>query len=119
MTITVNTKAYTEDAATNSNVIPYVGPANTLSARDQIILSRVPPVANKTYSGTARSSARLVRTLTLTGAATSTGLGTVEVLCNFPVGSAAVDQQAMIDDMIAGAGQQWFEDLGTKQDLKA
>jgi len=119
MTITVNTKAYTEDAATSSNVIPYVGPDHSISKRDQFILGRTPPVANKTFSGMARSTARLVRTLPLTGAVTETGLATVEVTVNFPVGSATVDQEAMIDDIAAGVAQQWFTDLGTKQDIKA
>jgi hypothetical protein len=119
MTITVNTKAYNEDAATSKNSVPYMGPAQSVSVRDQIILARTPPEPNKTYSGTARASARLVRTLTLTGAVTPTGLGTVETICNFPVGSSLADQQAMILDHRTGLGQQWFEDLAVKHDLKA
>jgi len=115
MTITVNTKVYTADAASSSNSIPYLGVANTITVADRFDLYRTPAKATKLFSGVARARVKLTRTLTLTGALTTTGLATIDCAINVPVGAASADVNSMLSDISAGLGQTWAQNLANKQ----
>lgn len=119
MTITLNTKAYNADAATSPNSIPYVGPSQTLSVQDNILLARTYPKALKTFSGVGRSRVKMARTLTLTGALTTSGLATVDININIPVGAASADVDSMLADFAAAFAQQWVKDLAKNLDITA
>jgi hypothetical protein len=119
MTITLNTKAYNADAATSPNSIPYVGPSQTLSVQDNLLLARTPPKPLKTFSGVGRSRVKFARTLTLTGALTPTGLATIDANINVPVGAAGADVDSMLADAAAAFGQQWVKDLAKNLDITA
>lgn len=101
MSITVNTKVYDADVAVSSNQVPYNGPANTLSVKDRLDLYRTAPKGTATYSGTGRSRIKLVRTLPLTGAKTSSSDAIADVNFSIPVGASAADIDTLVTDTAA------------------
>lgn len=119
MSITINTKVYNADAPSSKDSVPYIGPGNSLSSQDKLELSRTFPKEQKDFSGVARSRVKLTRTLTLTNAKTTTGLGIVDVNITAPVGATAADVSALIDDVAAGLAQAWADDLAVKLDIMA
>ncbi len=98
MTLTVNAKAFSVDTGT-ANSVNYFGPAHTVSVKDDIRLSRVLPKPTTVFSGVGRTSAKLTRTLTLTGALTSTWDMICDVQITTPVGAASADIDAVMNDM--------------------
>lgn len=98
MTLSVNAKTYTADSF-GTSAIGYVGAGKTVSAKDDLSLKRTPPKSTAAFSGLGRTSAKLVRTLTLTGAATPTGDASLEISVAVPVGFAAADVDALLNDM--------------------
>lgn len=119
MSITLNTKVYTADAATSPDSIPYVGPNQTLSRVDQLLLARTRPKPLKTFSGVGRSRFKMTRTLDLTGALTATGLASIDSSFNLPVGAASADVDSLIADAAAALTQQWIKDLAKSLDITA
>lgn len=98
MSLSVNTKTYTADRV-SADSVGYVGPADTLSSKDEIILSRVEPKPTPTFSGVARFRMKVVRTHTLTGALTPQG-GSISALeFSLPVGIADADVDAICADI--------------------
>lgn len=100
MTIVINTKTYTADAAVSKDQIPYIGPASTLAIKDRLDLYRTPPKASTVYSGNARSRAKLSRTVPLTGAKTTTGDIIADLNITVPVGAASADVDAAVADIL-------------------
>jgi len=98
MSLTVNAKTFTGDSY-SSNAVSYVGPAHTLSLKDDIRLGRVAPKPTSVFSGVGRTAAKLSRTLTLTGALTPTGDAILEISVSVPVGAASADIDAVLNDM--------------------
>jgi len=98
MSLTINAKVYNADKY-SSDAIGYVGAAHTLSILDDVQLSRVVPKPTNVFSGVGRTSAKLTRTLTLTGALTPTGNAIVQVNVSIPVGAASADIDALLNDM--------------------
>jgi len=119
MTITVNTKAYTADVPSSPNSAPYLGPAHTFTTLDKFDLYRTMPKATKEFSGIGRSRVKLSRTLTLTGALTTSGPLTIDISMNVPVGAASSDVDTALADIAAAYGQQWVKDLAKSGDLTA
>lgn len=115
MTITVNTKTYTADAATSANSIPYIGPLQTLSTKDRMDVSRVPPKANGVYSGNARARVKLTRTCALTGAKTTSADALIDTNMSIPVGTSGADVDVLIADHAAGLAQEWAKNLAKNQ----
>lgn len=98
MTLSINAKTYTADSfATDS--VGYIGTGKTVSTKDDATLRRTKPKASTSFSGLARTSAKLTRTLTLTGALTPTGDAIIEVTVAVPVGYAAADVDTLLNDM--------------------
>jgi hypothetical protein len=57
------------------------------------------PKPTSIFSGVGRTSAKLSRTLTLTGALTPSGVGIVEINVSVPVGAASADIDSLLNDM--------------------
>lgn len=98
MSLTVNAKTYTADSFAAS-AIGYIGSLKTVSVKDDIALRRTQPKSTDTFSGVGRTSAKLTRTLTLTGAKTTSGDGIVEISVSVPVGFTSADVDSMLNDM--------------------
>lgn len=98
MSLTINAKTFAPDQYAQ-DVVGYIGPAHTLSLKDDVQLSRVAPKPTAVFSGVGRTSAKLTRTGTLTGALTPTGNSIVQINVSVPVGSASADIDALLNDM--------------------
>lgn len=98
MSLTINAKTYTADSF-NTSQIGYIGASKTVSVKDDVVLKRTAPKPTSVFSGVGRTSAKLTRTLTLTGALTPTGDGMVEINVSVPVGYTAADVDALLNDM--------------------
>lgn len=98
MSLTLNAKTYTGDAY-GSNAVGYIGASKTVSAKDDFVLRRTAPTPVANFSGVAKASAKMTRTLTLTNALTPTGDGIVEIKFSIPVGAASADVDALLNDV--------------------
>ncbi len=114
MSLTVNAKSYTTDSP-SANSVGYAGPAHTLSVKDYMRLNREAPKPTTSFSGVARIEAKLVRTLTLTGALSPTWDAIFRVPVSVPVGAASADIDTMCNDMGAWIASTAFKDLVKKQ----
>ncbi len=117
MSMTINTKTFTADVPSGPNAQPYTGPANTLSVVDRVDLQRTYPKPTGTFSGVGRSRYKQSRTLTLTGALTTTGLATIDVNINIPVGAASADVDTLLADLASFMALQAAKDLAKSLDL--
>lgn len=98
MSLVINAKTYAPDSYQKDSV-GYTGPAHTLSYKDYVRLLRTAAKPTVTLSGVARTDAKLTRTLTLTGALTSTHDAILDVNMSVPVGAASADIDTMLNDM--------------------
>lgn len=96
--LVINTKNFAADRY-GLDAVGYIGPAHTLSTLDDVQLSRVMPKPTSVFSGVGRTSAKLTRTLTLTGALTTSGNAIVQINVSVPVGAASADVDALLNDM--------------------
>lgn len=98
MSLSVNAKTYSADSV-GPNLVAYAGPAHTASVKDKVALGRTAAKPTATFSGVVRSDGKLTRTLTLTGALTTTGDAILEIKTSIPVGAASADIDSLLDDM--------------------
>lgn len=98
MSLTINAKTYTADLF-GTSAVGYIGSLHTVSAKDDVRLSRTAPKSTSTFSGVGRTSCKLTRTLTLTSALTTTWDGILDIQCTIPVGAASADIDSMLNDM--------------------
>jgi hypothetical protein len=98
MSLTVNAKTYNADRV-QADAVGYAGPANTLTIKDQMKLSRVTPKPTPIFSGVARVEAKLTRTVALTGALTPSHDIIFGVPISVPVGAASADVDTACNDM--------------------
>lgn len=97
MSLSVNAKTYNADSF-QANQIGYIGAGKTVSVKDDIALKRTSPKPTSVFSGVGRTTAKLTRTLTLTGALTPTGDAICEINVSVPIGYAAADVDAILND---------------------
>lgn len=97
MTLSINAKTYTGNNF-SANSVAYNGPAKTASIKDDAKLSQTAPKPTDTFSGLARTQAKLTRTLTLTGAKTATGDVIITIDVAVPVGYAGADIDTLLND---------------------
>jgi len=105
MSIVFNTKTYTADSYQKDQV-GYIGAAKTVTVKDDFRMLRTAPKPVATFSGLGRTSVKLTRTFTLTGALTPTGDAIIEVSVAVPVGYASADVDALLNDvgaLVSGA----------------
>jgi len=98
MSLTINAKTFTPDSF-GVTAVGYIGPAHTVSLKDDVRLSRVLPKPTVTFSGVGRTSAKLTRTSTLTGALTPNWDAILDIQVTVPVGMASADVDALLNDM--------------------
>jgi hypothetical protein len=98
MALTINAKTYNADSF-GANAIGYQGANNTTSVKDYVRLLRVPPKPTSTFSGVGKTSAKMTRTHTLTGALTPTWDAILDVSVTVPVGMASADVDTLLNDM--------------------
>lgn len=113
MSLTINTKSYVADKVAG-DAVSYAGPAHTLSVMDDVLLARVHPKPTATFSGVARTTAKLTRTASLTGALTTTANAIFNVGGSWPVGMASADIDTICADMGAWIASAEFKDLVKK-----
>lgn len=97
MSLIFNTKTYNADSY-QRDIIGYIGAAKTVTVKDDVQLKRTAPKATDTFSGVGRTQAKLTRTLTLTGAKTTSGDAIVSIDVSVPVGYASADVDALLND---------------------
>lgn len=98
MSLTVNAKTYNADSF-QQNAVGYIGTSKTVSIKDDMSLKRTAPKSTDVFSGVGKTSTKLTRTLTLTGAKTLAGDAIVEVSVSVPVGYASADVDSLLNDM--------------------
>lgn len=98
MSLTVNAKSYTADTF-GSNSVGYVGPAHTVSVKDDLRIARVAAKPTSVFSGVARQSFKLSRTHALTGALSSVADSITEISHSIPIGTAAADIDTICADL--------------------
>lgn len=98
MTLSINAKTYTANLY-SANQVQYNGPTKTSSIKDDALLTQTSPKPTSVFSGVGRTTAKLTRTLTLTGALTPTGDAYVKIDVMIPVGAAGADIDALLNDM--------------------
>jgi hypothetical protein len=98
MSLTVNAATYAVDSS-GANVYTYAGPAKTLTVKDDVRLLRIDPKPTATFSGVCKTSMKITRTLTLTGALTPTWDAIVEVSVSVPVGFTAANVDTLLSDV--------------------
>ncbi len=98
MSLTINAKTYTADSFQQS-AVGYIGSLHTVSVKDDVRLSRVQPKPTSTFSGVGRTSAKMTRTVTLTGALNPTWDAILDIQCTVPVGMASADVDTLLNDM--------------------
>lgn len=113
MSLSVNAKTYSLDSA-GPNLVGYAGPNHTSSVKDKIALGRTNAKPTATFSGVVRSDGKLTRTLTLTGALTPTGDAILEIKTSIPIGAAAADIDAVLNDMGAFLASATYKDIVKK-----
>jgi hypothetical protein len=116
MTITLNTKAYEQDASIDANAIQYVGPANTISTNDKLVMKRALTGANADGVKYARATVRFVRTITVDSKQVQ---ATGEAVISVPVGSAKADVDSIRDDLGDLLTSAVGDNLVWKQDITA
>jgi len=98
MSLTVNASTYTADSF-GTSAVGYNGSAHTVSVKDDVRLSRTAPKPTTTFSGVGRTSAKLTRTLTLTGALTTTWDAILDIQVTVPVGASGANIDSLLNDM--------------------
>lgn len=108
MTLTVNAKTYTADSF-GKDAVGYIGPAQTGSVKDTLVLRRTAAKPTKTFSGVVRGLVKLTRTHTLTNALNPAWDSVTNVDVSLPVGVAAADVDAICDDLASHIGSASFK----------
>jgi len=98
MALIFNLKTYNADSFQKDQV-GYIGALKSVTVKDDLKLLRTAPKPTAQFSGLGRTTAKLSRTFTLTGALTPTGDAIIEVSVAVPVGFAAGDVDALLNDV--------------------
>lgn len=113
MALTVNAKSYVADGF-DTNSVRFQGPAKTMSTLDNLTRKKADPKPTDVFSGNARYTMKLSRTHTLTGAKTTSSVGSVTIEFVLPVGITDADRDSYCADLGA-----FMATAGFKADLKA
>lgn len=112
MSITINTKTYTEDSAPNPSAYRYRGPNQSFTAIDNIELKRTLPKKTAVSEGNARAGQRITRSAVVNGKVLIAWMETTSCI---PVGFPDADATALVNDhgaLVASAvGHGVVEDL--------
>lgn len=98
MSLTINAKTYNADSF-QQNAVGYIGSLKTVSTKDDVVLRRTAPKPTDVFSGVGRTSAKMTRTFSLTGAKTASSDAICEISISVPVGYAGADVDSLLNDM--------------------
>jgi hypothetical protein len=110
MSLTINAKSFATES-TGPNFGQYSGPANTLSVKDLLRLARTMPKPTVDFSGVGRIQSKFVRTLTLTGALTTSHDAIFDHGISIPVGAASADIDSIVNDYAAWVAHASFKTM--------
>lgn len=96
----INTRTYNVDRVQPDSVA-YSGPAQTFTLTDKFEMKRVYPKANGTFSGVAKPTAKLTKTVTINATTGATADAIVYISGSLPVGMVAADVDALLADFAA------------------
>jgi hypothetical protein len=99
MSVTFNSKTYTNDVNRTPDIMRYLGPAHTLSTNDVVELGRTAPKKTADYAGKGRARFKLTRNAT--DGTDSLGDIIVDVQISTPVGTQESEQDAILADLAA------------------
>jgi len=116
MSLTINAKTYTGNSY-GANAVLYIGPSKTASIKDDVRLGYTAAKPTSVFSGVARTSAKITRTHTLTGALTTTGEAILDISVSTPVGMASADIDTLLNDMGAYLAAANFKTLVKNQQI--
>lgn len=108
MSLSINAKTYNADSFQKDSV-GYAGPNHTVTVKDYAKLSRVAPKKTSTSSGVGRTSAKLTRTHTLTGALEPSRDLIGDFSLAVPVGIAGADVDTYLNDFGAFVASATFK----------
>lgn len=98
MSLNINAKTFSADSY-QQNQVGYIGVLKTVSVKDDVVLKRTAPKPTSVFSGVGRTTAKMTRTLTLTGALSTASDAICEINVSVPVGFASADVDALLNDM--------------------
>lgn len=116
MALTINAKSYAANAFAQS-LVGYIGPDRTLTVKDDVSLGRTAAKPTSVFSGVVRSSGKVTRTLTLTGALTPTGDAILEIKTSIPIGAASADIDELLNDFGAFLASATYKDIVKKSQI--
>lgn len=113
MSLTFDTKTYTNDVARSPDSYRYLGPDHTSANKDYVDFVRTAPSPTLTYLGKGRARVKMVRTQENV---LGDNLGELifDVALNIPVGTLDAEQDAAIDELAV-----WLATTSAKDFLKA
>jgi hypothetical protein len=113
MSLSINAKTYSANSV-GPNLVGYAGPDHTASVKDVFSLGRTAAKPTATFSGVVRSDGKMTRTLTLTGALTTTGDAICEFKTSIPVGASAANIDTLLNDLGAFIASATYKDVVKK-----
>ncbi len=114
MTVTLNTKAYNQDASIDGNTVVYTGPNQSMTADDKLQLRRSKSRASADTLAVAKAFIKFTRSVTINGAVHTMF---ADATFSVPVGAAQSDVDALRDDLgdflvsTNGADLVWKQDI--------
>lgn len=115
MSLTINTKTYTNDVARSADSYRYLGPSHTFSFKDYVDTYRTAPKPTATSDGQGKAEIKMTRTCTDGTNNIGTAISSFSV--SFPVGAATSELQAVIDDFAAWLATAAADDLLIDQQI--
>lgn len=95
MSITLNTRAYSQDSFRAADKVRYTGPDNTFAVKDILDLGRGDPKPNGSYRGNARVEVKRTKTVVVDTVSGATADAILTVSASLPVGMSETD----VDDL--------------------
>jgi len=112
MSLTFNSKTYTNDVNRSPDIMRYLGPGHTLSANDYVDLGRTAAKPTLNYAGKSRARFKLTRTAT--DGTDSLGDIIVDLAISIPVGTQESEMDALQADLgafvITTAAEDFIQD---------
>lgn len=115
MSLTINTKTYTNDVARSSDSYRYLGASHTFSFKDYVDTYRTAPKPTSTSDGQGKAEIKLTRTCT--DGTDNVGTAIADFNVSFPVGAATSELQAILDDLAAWLATSAADDLFIDQQI--
>lgn len=110
MPLIISTKTYTFDTNPTPESARYIGPAQTASVKDNVVLKRQAPKPTKDFAGVARSSEKTTKSVVIDGVTRDL---IAETNFSYPVGADAATVTALRADhssLLASAPTQTLVD---------